>query len=112
MRLIRQNPDRDESASPTASDCVAHRCAEHAAMPPVDDSADDGAECAICVGGKFILAHEAAAEADIKKRLLWPMVDKARDRLNLLARGAGDAFVEEVRAHVTAYDNEVVTKDG
>jgi hypothetical protein len=103
-RFIRANPDRDENAPATASDCLAHRCAEHAEMPPVDDRGDDGSECGVCVGVKFVQAHEAAAEDDIKKKLYWPMVQSARDRLNLLAAGAGDAFEEEARRHVTEYD--------
>lgn len=107
-RIIRENPGRDENLSPQASDCIAHRCAAHAELPPVDDSADDGGECGPCVGEKYIAAYERAAEEDIKKNLLWPSIDSARDRLNLLAKGAGDQFVEEVRARVQAYDRAPV----
>ncbi len=103
MRLVRQNPERDENSTPVASDCIAHRCQAHAELPPVDDSADDSAECSICVAQKFILAHEEALEEDVMQKLVWPAIDKARDRLNLLGHGAGDQFVEEIREWVTAY---------
>lgn len=103
-RIIRGNPDRDENQAPAASDCLAHRCAAHAEMGPMDDAADDGAECGPCLGERYVRAYEKAAEDDIKKRLFWPMVQSARDRLNLLANGAGDSFEEEARRHVVEYD--------
>jgi hypothetical protein len=102
-RHIRSNPARDENQPPSASDCLAHRCDEHREMKPVDDSADDGAECGICVAAKFVLAHEEAAEKEILDRLFWPMVETARDRLNLLALGAGASFEEQARVHVVEF---------
>lgn len=107
MRIIRQNPDRNENAGPLASDCVAHRCAEHAEMGLMDDSADDNSECAICLAHKFVQAYEKAAEAEILKRLVWPMVQSCRDRLNLLAAGAGDQFEESAREQIVKFTEEI-----
>lgn len=70
----------------------------------MDASADDQSECGVCIGHKFVAAYADAFEADMLKKIYWPMVQSARDRLNLLARGAGDAFEEECRGHVTAYN--------
>jgi hypothetical protein len=107
-RIIRPNPDRDENTAPNIADCLAHRCPTHAELPPMDDSADDGAECGPCIGAKYVEAYEKAVEADILKRLFWPLVQSGRDRLNLLAPGAGDRFEEEARGHVSTYDKEIV----
>jgi hypothetical protein len=102
-RIIRENASRDENVAPSASDCVAHRCAEHAGMAAVDDRGDDGSECGICVGQKFAEHMERALVDDILKALVWPMVQSARDRLNLLSGGAGDRFEQEMRTKITAY---------
>jgi hypothetical protein len=104
-RLIRANPGRDENAAASASDCIAHRCLEHAELKPVDDHADDGSECAICVAHKFADALEASLVEDILKKLFWPMVQSARDRLNLVAAGAGDTFEAEARELSAVYEN-------
>lgn len=106
-RIIRTNPDRDENAGPLASDCLGHRCAEHAEMGLMDDHADDGAECGVCLAMKFVVAHEKAAEAHILKSLVWPMVQSCRDRLNLLSPGAGDQFEEQAREQIVAFTEEI-----
>lgn len=72
-------------------------------MGAVDDSADDGSECAIHVGEKFARAMEEALVDDILKALVWPMVQSARDRLNLMAPGSGHSFENEWRTKITDY---------
>jgi hypothetical protein len=102
-RHVRQGDD--PAAAPSIDNCLAHRCAEHREMLPVDDSADSGAECGICVGVKFVEAHEQAAEEEILKRLFWPMVERARDRMNLLSHGTGYGFEEEARELVVEFSS-------
>lgn len=81
-----------------AKACVGHRCDEHAAVPIVNDVGPDKSECAICVAQAFVKGYEKAFE----KTVFWPAVQSARDRLNLLAPGAGAAFVDETRATLNA----------
>lgn len=78
--------------------CVAHRCDDHEELPVVNDKGPDGSECAGCVADALVKAYEQAFE----KTLFWPLIQSARDRLNLLAPGAGDSFQEEVRATINA----------
>jgi hypothetical protein len=80
----------------TASGCVGHRCDEHEDLPPMNQTGPDGSECGGCVGQAFAEAYEKAFE----KKVFWPLIQSARDRLNLLAPGAGDAFQEEARATI------------
>jgi hypothetical protein len=102
-RHVRQ--PADPAKAPSIDDCLAHRCLAHREMQPVDDSADNGSECGICTAQKFIAAHEQAAEEEILKRLFWPAIESARERLNLLSPGAGHAFEEEARVHVTEFSS-------
>lgn len=77
-----------------AKACVAHRCPEHAEVPPINDAGPEQSECALCVATTFVRGYEKAFE----KSVFNPVVEKARDRLNLMAPGAGDQFVDEARA--------------
>lgn len=83
---------------PPATACVGHRCDKHNGLPPTNGNGPDGSECAGCTAEAFTEAFEEAFEGDI----FWPTVDSARDRLNMLAPGAGDQFVAETRARIEA----------
>lgn len=87
----------DEGVTP-ATACIAHRCDDHADLPAVNQEGPEGSECAGCVGQAFAAAWEAAFE----KNVFWPLIQSARDRLNILAPGAGDQFEEQARAQINA----------
>lgn len=78
--------------------CLAHRCDEHAELPPVNSEGPNLSECAICVAEAFVDAFEKKYEAEI----FWPSIESAKQRLNLLAAGVGDQFVQEVRGRIAA----------
>ncbi len=82
----------------TASGCIGHRCDEHSDLPPMNQAGPDESECGACVGQAFAAAYEKAFE----KTVFWPLIQSARDRLNLLAPGAGDKFQDEARATINA----------
>lgn len=82
----------------TATGCIAHRCDAHADLPPVNQWGPNESECGGCVGQAFAEALEKAFE----EQVYWPMVQKARDRLNLLSAGAGTQFEDEARALLVA----------
>ncbi|HEX3577552.1 MAG TPA: hypothetical protein VHY33_03225 [Thermoanaerobaculia bacterium] len=104
MRIVRADPNRDESKPPSIDDCLAHRCKEHRDIPPIDDSEDgSGAECSICVGHKFVSLIEEKTEEHILQTILWPLVETARARLNLVALGSGESFVDDARRRVDEY---------
>lgn len=67
-------------------------------MPPTNDAGPDQSECALCVAQQLVAGYEKAVE----KNVFGPIVSSARDRLNLLAPGAGDQFVDEARAQLNA----------
>ena len=73
----------------------------------MDDSADDNSECSLCIADKFVRAHEKAAEAHIIKKIVYPMVQSCRDRLNLLSAGSGDQFEEQMREQIVAFTEEI-----
>lgn len=74
--------------------CVSHRCDEHADVPPINQGGPDESECGMCVAVDLVASYETAFE----QKVFWPVVQSARDRLNLLAPGAGDVFLDEARA--------------
>lgn len=86
----------------TTREPVAFRCEDHPDkhhdVPAINSNAPEGAECAMCVAEALVRAYEKTFE----KSLLWPIVEMAKGRLNLLAFGAGDAFQDEARAQVNA----------
>lgn len=88
--------------------CLAHRCDEHEDLPPVNSTGPNLSECAICVADAFVTAYEKRFEAEI----FWPSIESAKQRLNFLAAGVGDQFVEEVRGRIAAarVDPDTLTK--
>lgn len=89
------------------NDCVGHRCDEHEDVPPVNSHGPHGSECALCVAQTLVDAYEAAFE----KKIFWPIITSARDRLNLLSPGTGDKFVEEARATLNTASIDDITDD-
>lgn len=74
--------------------CVAHRCDDHGTVPPINSHGPDKSECALCVAQALVEGYEKAFE----RRVFWPTIESARDRLNLLAPGSGNRFLEDARA--------------
>lgn len=112
MKLTRGEPV--DGRLPSVSDCMAHRCAEHLSVPPLNSTENSGAECGVCCG--VWLAGKAADE--FQSLLMYPVLDayadrlthhallrqklrSARDRLNLLQAGAGDFLDEDDHADTT-----------
>ena len=96
LRWLTQGADQGGTVPVEA--CMSHRCAEHAAVPSLNNAGPDNAECAMCVAETMVRAYEK----EFEKKVFWPMVESARSRLNLLAVGAGEAFMEEARATLNA----------
>jgi hypothetical protein len=90
--------DREAAQDAGAQACVAHRCDDHAEIPPVNDKGPQRSECGMCVADTIVATYEATFE----KNVFWPLIESARTRLNLLAPGAGDSFLEEARATLNA----------
>lgn len=86
----------------TTGDVIGYRCEDHPdkhdAVPAINTNAPEGGECAMCVAESIVHAYESTFE----KTLLWPIIDQARGRLNLLVPGAGDSFLEDARAQINA----------
>lgn len=83
---------------PKAQHCIAHRCEEHQELQPVNSNGPSGSECGACVGQAFAEAYEKT----VLKAILWPLVETARNRLNLLSPGAGDTFQDHARVTVNS----------
>jgi len=96
-RLVKRKP---EGEGRELADCLAHRCLrpDHVEVPVINDAGPDGSECALCVAEELVKAYEKAFE----KSVFWPVVETARNRMNLLSFGAGDKFQEEARAIINA----------
>lgn len=103
MKLLRGEP-KGGALLEALSMCVAHRCQEHKDIPPLNAN-EAGAECGACcaedVGQDIALSAIAEFTLPIldgyADRLeygarLRRKLESARDRLNLLAPGAGDEF--------------------
>lgn len=88
--------------------CAAHRCDTHQDVPPVNSTGPEQSECGLCVADAIVEAYEKAFEQNV----FWPLIESARSRLNLLAPGAGDSFLDEARATLTAasIDDGTATK--
>ena len=99
---------RADRTSNDVTACGAHRCDEHEDLPAVNSSGPDMSECGICVGAAFVEAFEKKFDAEV----FWPSIESAKQRLNFLATGVGDQFVEEVRARLMAarVDPDTLTK--
>lgn len=97
MRFTRAGVD-----DPKAHDCIAHRCIDHPdqheTVGPMNQNGPSLSECAICVAQSFVAAYETT----LMKSIFWPLVQTARDRLNLLSPGAGEAFQDHARVTVNS----------
>jgi hypothetical protein len=104
VRLVKDDPDRPPNQAPSIEDCRAHRCKDHFAVPALNASEADGAECGACIAEEL---------AFVEREQLWPVLDilaarllassirkehlqRCIDRLNFLAKGAGDQMLEEL----------------
>jgi hypothetical protein len=106
MKLLRGEP-KGEVLLEALSMCVAHRCPEHKDIPPLNTNEGGGAECGACcaedVGQDIALSAIAEFTLPIldgyADRLeygarLRAKLESARERLNLIAPGAGDEYAE------------------
>jgi hypothetical protein len=104
---------RADVDDPKAHDCLAHRCVDHPdqheTVPPVNSTGPSGSECALCVAHEFIRVYDTT----MMKTLFWPIVETARNRLNLLSPGAGDSFQDHARVTVNSLKvlSEVLTDE-
>jgi hypothetical protein len=89
---------RKDAQDAGAASCMAHRCDTHAEIPPMNSDGPDKSECGFCVADTIVRTYEQTFEGNV----FWPLIESARTRLNLLAPGAGDSFLDEARATLNA----------
>lgn len=88
--------------APTIEQCLFHRCEAHAGVPMLNADEEGGAECGACIAAvmltvkaQLLLALDGYAERLAYSHRLRVKLEIARNKLNLLADGAGDFLDDE-----------------
>ncbi len=85
MKLLRGEPTPEMKAA--IADCVAHRCARHQDIPPMNMAEGNGSsECGGCVAESMGTEFAEQALAIQELRVLFPILDGYADRLEHHAR--------------------------
>ena len=110
-----QPSDQDKAA---IACCIAHRCPDHADIPPLNMSEGNGSsECGVCAAEEMGARFGEALEREIDNAVILPLLDgyadrlshhavlkerlaEARTRLELLQPGAGEFLSEVLRGDV------------
>jgi len=88
---------------PRASDCLAHRCAEHQGVRMHNGDGPQHSECGGCImadvlalDAMLLTVLEGYAARLIHHRVILEKLRQARERLNLIATGAGDWLDDDI----------------
>jgi hypothetical protein len=93
-------------ALPKASDCLAHRCADHRGWRMHNAQGPQGSECGACImadvvalDGLLLDVLDGYAMRLTHHRMILNKLRQARERLNMMAPGAGDWLDADVAEH-------------